>query len=113
MRIKFFEKFLKKYKISLEYGPVAAFFSFWQGRCTFFACLFTVVGIWGFIHHYDLTSFALFATAIQGLLVAHSIKEDYTSIKRQSQSTQVVNNITVDPATAQTTTANNDMPPSR
>lgn len=87
-------------------GAVRKFFGFWNGRCTFFAIAFSIVGCYGWlILGRDMTSFALFAGAIQALLVAHSAKEDYSAQKQaQAQSTQVVNNITVDP--------NNPTPPS-
>jgi hypothetical protein len=80
-------------KSSLQYGPIAALFTVFQGRCTFFAIVFTVAGIWGFVHHYDLTSYALFVGAIFTGLVAHSTKEDWMSIKQSQQQQQ---NVTVD-----------------
>lgn len=58
-------------------GVTASFFSFFQGRCTFFALLFTICGLIGFFKHYDLTSYALFVGAIQAMIVGHSLKEDY------------------------------------
>ena len=67
-------------------GLTASFFSFFQGRATTFAIVFTIVGIIGFLKHYDLTSYALFVTAIQGLVFAHSCKEDWFARKdRQNQ----------------------------
>ena len=80
-------------KASLQYGPVAAVFTVFQGRCTFFAVVFTVAGIYGFLKHYDLTSYAMFVGAIFTGLVAHSTKEDWMQLK-QSQ------NVTVDVNTA-------------
>ena len=81
---------------AMQGGAVTSFFSFWNGRCTFFAILFSIVGIYGWlVLNRDLTSFALFAGAMQALLVAHSAKEDYTQM--QQQQTTVVNNITVPP----------------
>lgn len=63
-------------------GLTASFFSFFQGRCTFFAILFSVCGLIGFFKHYDLTSYALFVGAIQAMIVAHSAKEDWISLRR-------------------------------
>ena len=83
---------------ALSGGVVSKFFSFWNGRCTFFAIAFSIVGLYGWlVLGRDLTSFALFAGAMQALLIAHSTKEDYFQGQQQQQSTQVVNNITVDP----------------
>jgi hypothetical protein len=59
-----------------QYGLVPAFFNIFQGRATTFAIAFTIAGVWGFIKGRDLTSFALFVTAIQGMVVMHSFKED-------------------------------------
>jgi hypothetical protein len=58
-------------------GNVAStFFNIFQGRCTFAAICFSIAGVYGWLHGKDLTSFALFVTAVQGLLVLHSAKED-------------------------------------
>jgi uncharacterized membrane protein YedE/YeeE len=58
-------------------GDVAStFFNVFQGRCTFAAICFSIAGVYGWLHGRDLTSFALFVTAVQGLLVLHSWKED-------------------------------------
>ena len=68
---------LKRMGMMLASGGVAsAFFNVFQGRCTFAAICFSVVGIYGWLQGRDLTSFALFVTAVQGLLVLHSWKED-------------------------------------
>jgi hypothetical protein len=75
-------------------GITASFFNFFQGRATAFAILFTIFGIVGFLKHYDLTSYALFVTAVQGMVFAHSCKEDWASIKRQQIQQNV--NVTVD-----------------
>ena len=64
-------------------GLTASFFSFFQGRATAFAIVFTVVGIIGFFKKYDLTSYALFVGAIQALVVGHSLKEDYFEMRRK------------------------------
>lgn len=76
-------------------GDVASkFFGLWMGRCTFFAIVFSVVGLYGWLHlNRDLTSFALFAGAMQALLLAHSYKQDLA--EGQKQETTVVNNIEV------------------
>jgi hypothetical protein len=61
----------------LTSGTVAtAFFGIFQGRCTLAAICFSVVGVYGWLHGRDLTSFAAFVTVVQGLLVVHSWKED-------------------------------------
>lgn len=68
---------LKAWGQSLAAGNVAStFFNMFQGRCTFAAICFSTAGIYGWLHGKDLTSFALFVTAVQGLLVLHSWKED-------------------------------------
>ena len=51
-------------------NAASTFFSMFQGRC------FSTAGVYGWLHGKDLTSFALFVTAVQGLLVLHSWKED-------------------------------------
>ena len=69
-------------------GFTASFFSFFQGRATAFAIVFTVCGLIGFFKHYDLTSYALFVGAIQALVVGHSLKEDYFERKRKDDDTK-------------------------
>jgi len=60
-----------------QYGLVASIFNFFQGRATAFAILFSVVGIkLAFMGKLD-ANYALFVTAIQGLIFAHSCKEDW------------------------------------
>lgn len=100
-----FDRFKEKVREASEFGPIAQFFTFFQGRCTTFAIFFGViglvmagVGVWGFIHGKDLTSFAsfvssfaIFAGAIFTGLVAHSTKEDWMQLKQQQQQ-----NVTVD-----------------
>jgi hypothetical protein len=77
---------IKDAAIGFTYGKAAsAFFGIFQGRCTFFAIAFSVIGCYGWlILGRDLTSFAMFTTAIYGLLVAHSWKEDIAE-QRQIQ----------------------------
>jgi hypothetical protein len=82
-------------------GLTASFFNFFQGRATTFAIAFTIVGVVGFFRHYDLTSYALMVTAIQGFVFAHSCKEDWNNQKMSAQATtNVINNVTVDDAVA-------------
>jgi uncharacterized membrane protein (UPF0136 family) len=68
-------------------GLTASFFSFFQGRATCFAILFTICGLIGFFKKYDLTSYALFVGAIQTMVIGHSIKEDYFEMRRSAQAT--------------------------
>lgn len=64
---------------TVVYGEAASgFFGIFQGRCTFFAIAFSAVGCYGWlVLGRDLTSFALFAGAIQALLVVRSASQDY------------------------------------
>ena len=58
-------------------GVVASFFNFFQGRATAFAIVFAAVGIrLAFTGKLD-ANYALFVTAVQGLIFAHSCKEDW------------------------------------
>ena len=79
---------------ALNGGAISQFFNFFMGRCTFFAIVFTIIGLYGWlILGRDLTSYALFVTAIQGLLVLHSWKEDVAEQNSiQNQNTTVVVN---------------------
>lgn len=70
------DKVVKAFQTVTKSGAIAPVFNMFQGRCTFFAIVFTIVGILGWLKGKDLTSYALFVTAIQGLLVLHSWKED-------------------------------------
>lgn len=65
-------------------SAASTFFNVFQGRCTFAAICFSVAGVYGWFHGKDLTSYALFVTAVQGLLVLHSWKEDVAE-QRQIQ----------------------------
>ena len=67
-------------------GAAGAFFGIFQGRCTFAAIVFSGVGIYGWLHGKDLTSFAAFVTVIQTLLVVHSWKEDVIEQRQVQQS---------------------------
>jgi hypothetical protein len=62
----------------LNGAAISTLFNIFKGRCTFFAILFSIIGCYGWlVLGRDLTSFALFAGAIQSLLVIHSAKEDW------------------------------------
>lgn len=63
-------------------GVASTFFNIFEGRCTFAAICFSVAGVYGWLNGRDLTSFALFVTAVQGLLVLHSWKEDVAEQKQ-------------------------------
>jgi hypothetical protein len=84
-----------------EFGPIASIFRFFNGRTTFFAIVFSIVGCYGWlVKARDLTSFALFAGAIQALLTVKSGLQDYHDRQTQNQATTVVNNVTVDTPSA-------------
>ena len=78
-------------------GLVGTLFTFFCGRCTTFAILFTVVGIvQEFRGKLDMNFVALVG-AVQALLVIHSTKQDWNDqAQAQTQATTVVNNVTVD-----------------
>jgi hypothetical protein len=81
----------------LSGGATANFFNFFQGRATFFAIVFLIMGvafaavtIWGFIHGKDvtglasvITSMAAFMGALQALMFVHSAKEDWNDYKHR------------------------------
>lgn len=73
-------------------GSIASkFFGLWMGRCTFFAIVFSAVGLYGWlVLGRDLTSFAVFAGSIQALLLAHSYKQDLNDQAQAQNQTQVV-----------------------
>jgi hypothetical protein len=79
---------------ALNGGAISQFFNFFMGRCTFFAIVFSIIGIYGWLKlGRDLTSYSLFVTAIQGLLVLHSWKQDIAEQNSiQNQNTTVVVN---------------------
>jgi hypothetical protein len=66
---------------AMQGSVISTFFNFFLGRCTFFAICFSIAGVYGWLHGRDLTSFALFVTAVQGLLVLHSWKQDVAEQK--------------------------------
>lgn len=73
-------------------GIISLVFNFFMGRCTFAAIIFSIFGVYGWLHGRDLTSYALFVTAIQGLLVLHSWKEDLAEQNGiKNQQTVVIN----------------------
>jgi hypothetical protein len=91
----------------MPYGPIGQMFSLFQGRSTFFALVFTVVGIiLAFKGKLD-GNFSLMVAAIQGMVVAGSIKESYVMLKQaqlvssvnQPQVTNVTNVIATPPTT--------------
>jgi hypothetical protein len=91
--MKLLHTWIDKIKSDFQYGPIASIFSFFQGRATTFAIFFTVVGTYLAVHGKLDGNYALFVTAIQGLVFAHSCKEDWA--RKQDQQSTVVNNIEV------------------
>lgn len=91
------------YGSGTSYGPVATFFTVFQGRATTFAILFSIegaaiiaVGLYGFLQGKDLSSLASLMTAsatlntsIQAMVFAHSVKEDWASLKQQEHDLKV------------------------
>jgi hypothetical protein len=110
---------------SSTYGPVATFFTIFQGRSTTFAILFALegiallgatgvligVGIHAFVHGKDVTgivsmlsglasvimSSAAFNGLIQTTMVAHSTKEDWMAVKQQQTDQQAALTMTQNP----------------
>jgi len=68
--------FIKIFTSLTTGGAATAFFGIFQGRCTFAAIVLGAVGVYGWLHGRDIAAYALFVTALQGLLVLHSWKED-------------------------------------
>lgn len=58
-------------------GITASFFSFFQGRATTFAILFTVVGIILAFKGKLTGDYVALVGAVQTLVVGHSLKEDW------------------------------------
>ena len=80
---------IKNAGLAVVNGGIAAFiFNLFLGRCTFAAVIFSIIGVYGWLHGRDLTSYAVFVTAIQGLLVLHSAKEDYFEDRRMQSEIQ-------------------------
>lgn len=63
-------------------GPISAVFGFFNGRCTFFAILFSTVGITLAFKGKLTMEFTALVTVIQALLVAHSVKEDLNDLRQ-------------------------------
>ena len=95
----------------MPYGPIGQMFTVFQGRSTFFAILFATIGIiLAFKGKLD-ANYSLMVAAIQGMVVAGSIKESYVLIKQaqltnainQPQVTNVTNVIATPPASVAVT----------
>ena len=83
--------------VKSEFGPIAALFSFFQGRSTFFSLCFLVdglvlsaVAVYGILHGKDIsqiapiiTALGVFMGSLQALLFAHSCKEDWAEIQHR------------------------------
>jgi hypothetical protein len=91
MEMQLSPKMQAKFQDALTGGVVSRFFNFFMGRCTFAAIVFSVIGVVGWLQGRDLTSYALFVTAIQGLLVLHSWKSDIAEQKAAQLQQQNVN----------------------
>lgn len=75
---------------AIQGNIVSAVFGLFMGRCTFFAIVFSILGVYGWlVLNRDLTSFALFAGAIQALLVTRALGQDYHERQTQQQNTTV------------------------
>lgn len=87
------DKAAKLFQSAVNGNIASKFFGLFMGRCTFAAIAFSAVGLYGWlVLNRDLTSFALFAGAMQSLLLAHSYKQD---LAQQNQQTTVVNDINI------------------
>ena len=90
------ERRLKALKSNIQNtGLVNGLFNFFNGRCTFFAILFTGVGITLSFQGKLTAEYVALVGAIQALLVAHSVKEDMNDLRQAQINTTVVNNNTV------------------
>jgi hypothetical protein len=76
-------------------GIVTPIFALFSGRCTFFALVFTGVGIMLSFRGKLTADYVALVGAIQALILAHSVKEDYADAQVQKQNTTVVNDITI------------------
>ena len=78
-------------------GAIAStIFNLCLGRFTFFAVIFSIVGIYGWLHlGRDLSSYALFVGAIQSLVAVHSMHEDYRDYKNNQLQQTVINNTAI------------------
>ena len=86
-------------------GVVAAIFRVFQGRSTTFATVFTVCGIILAFLGKLTANYAMMVTAIQGLVVVGSVKEDWHQ-QEMSKIQQNVTNVNV----TSTTTKSSSMP---
>jgi hypothetical protein len=91
------DKLKQFFAIKSEFGPIAALFTFFQGRSTFFALCFLIDGIalsavavYGIVKGKDIsqiapiiTSLGLFMGGLQTLLFAHSCKEDWIAVQNR------------------------------
>jgi hypothetical protein len=77
-----------------ESGFVAAFFNFFQGRSTAFAIVFTVCGLILAFRGKLTMVYPALVTAIQGLVFAHSCKEDW-HMQKMAQIQQNATNTTI------------------
>src|SRR4029077_16502028 len=90
--MKQIQKFENLGQALLNGGVVTAIFNMFKGRFTFAAIVFSIVGIYGWLHlGRDLTSFALFITPIQALLGAKSFHEDWLAYKHRQLDIQCGN----------------------
>jgi hypothetical protein len=79
-------------------GFMGNVFQFFSGRSTFFACAIFIAGVVLAVLGKLTTNFVSLMGVVQALVVFHSTQENYheRAMQTQNQSTQVVNNITVD-----------------
>ena len=93
---------LKVFKVAetdvSQAGFTASFFNFFQGRATAFAILFTVCGLVLAFTGKLTVEYSAFVTSIQGLVFAHSCKEDWHEQRMTTLAQQgaAANNVTVD-----------------
>lgn len=76
-------------------GFVSGIFNFFCGRSTFFAIVFTIVGIIQEFRGKLSGNFVLMISAIYGLVVAHSTKQDWN--ERQKAIADQIANISAIP----------------
>ncbi|MFZ1974740.1 MAG: hypothetical protein WAU89_17975 [Candidatus Acidiferrales bacterium] len=82
---------VKRYQESA--GVVGGIFNFFCGRSTFFAILFTIVGIIQELRGRLSGNFVLLIGAIQSLVVLHSAKEDYRAAQTTGQDITNINTV--------------------
>lgn len=81
-------------------GFIGGLFGFFNGRCTFFAILFSVVGIYLALIGKLTAEYVALVGSIQTLLVAHSVKEDMNDLRQAQVNVNVNTNPPVDPNAA-------------